>query len=267
MRLFQDITLGQYMPGDSLLHSLDPRTKKVSLILLIVTIFSVDGLYPLLAIGLLIGIILKLSSLPAAFVLRGVGLFFWLFAFTALFHLFFTPGDPISPFPLWGVTVTRQGLFQGTTIFMQLFAVILLANIFSLTTSPGEITLGLEKSLAPFKRFGVRPEEVSLMVSLIIRFIPILKEETIKIVNAQKARGVNFDRGGVAKRAGNVVSIFGPLFSGIFARADNLALSMESRGFVSGRERGRYRELTFRMNDFFALMSISAFAILIFIKY
>lgn len=267
MKLLQDITLGQYFPGESCIHHLDPRTKTVSLIILIVTIFSAGGVKPLFLIALFIMLCARIASFSILFVLRGISLFFWIFAFTAIFHLFFTPGDSVYPFPVWGVNLTRQGLDKGFVVFSQLFLVIFLSYVFMLTTSPREMTLGLEKMLRPFRFLGVKTEEVALMASLAVRFIPVLREEAIKIVNAQRSRGVSFGQGPIVKRAGNIVSVIGPLFTNIFRRTDSLALAMISRGFGEVAERGSLVGLGFGKGDVFAILITFLFSLLIVLRY
>ncbi len=267
MRLFQDITLGQYLPGDSHLHSLDPRTKKIVLVMMILAVFSTAHLPVLTAMAILILFTIRLAALPFLFTLRGVALFFWLFAFTAIFHLFFTEGDSLYPFPFYGLNMTRQGLEKGCVVFIQLFSVIILANLFTLTTSPREITQGADRLLRPLRRFGVRTEEIALIISLAIRFVPIFRDEALKIYQAQRARGVKFASGNVVQRAGRVVALMGPLFAHILIRTDHLALAMETRGFGLNRERGEYRKLAFRKRDFCTLGMAGLFSLFIFLMY
>lgn len=267
MRILQDITLGQYFPGDSFLHRLDPRSKLISLVILIVTIFTSDSLIPLIITVFLILLLGKLASFSIPFLLRGVGLFFWLFVFTSLFHLFFTPGDSIYPFPLFGLDVTNQGLIRGAVVFMQLFMVIFTANIFTLTTEPMDLARGLEKMFKPLKLFGVKTEEISLMISLVIRFIPILKRESQKIFYAQRGRGMDFSTLPLMKRGKNLIAIVGPLFTNIFSRSDTIVLAMVSRGFGQGEKVGMLRELSLKGSDFGSVAAVVLFSFIMAIKY
>ncbi len=263
MKLLQDITLGQYFPGRSFIHRLDPRTKIISILILIVAILSADDRITLLSTALFILLAAKMTGFPIFFILRGMRLFFWLFAFTALFHLFFTPGDIYPPFPIWGVSITSQGLHNGVTVFSQLLLIILVSSLFTLTTSPREITLGLEKMLRPIRIVGLEPGEAALMVALVIRFIPVMREEAMKMVNARKVRGVDFASGSLAERAGKVASVVGPIFGNIFRRTDALVLAMVSRGFGQGSERGTLKELQFRKGDVISLAAVTIFFIFV----
>lgn len=267
MKLIQDITLGQYMPGNSFIHSLDPRTKLFILIILIATTFGTDDFFALIIISCLILLSVKLATFTFVFVVKGIRLFFWLFLFTAIFHFFFTPGDSIYPFPAWGINLTSHGIYSGITVFLQLFLVVLLANIFTLTTSPGEFKYGMEKILKPLKRLGLNTEDIALMISLVIRFIPLLKEESIKIMNAQRVRGVNFKDGNIAKRAKNIIFLMGPLFMTLLIRTDSLVLAMLARGYKEGGSRGHLQELSFKKTDLISLTLIGFFSLYIFLKY
>ncbi len=265
--MIQDITLGQYMPGNSFVHRLDPRTKIFLLILYIVTIFRTDKLFALFMLCLVVFLTLKLSRFTFSFVLRGVKIFFWLFTFTAIFHLFFTAGDSIYPFPVLGVNMTYQGLNSGIVVFVQLFLVIMIANSFTLTTSPAEFRQGVERMLTPLKKIGVNPEEVALMISLVIRFIPILKGEAIKILNAQKVRGVDFSQGHIGRRAKNMISIIGPLFVNLLIRTDNIVYAMLSRGVGQCSKRGNLKLLSFNGGDVASIIVMSLFSSFMFLKY
>lgn len=267
MRIFQDITLGQYFPGTSFIHRLDPRSKLISLVILIVTIFTTDSLFPLIITACVLLLLGKLASFSLPFLLRGVGLFFWLFIFTSLFHLFFTPGDSIYPFPLFGLDITSQGLSRGAVVFMQLFMVIFAANIFTLTTEPLDLAGGLEKILKPLKMAGVKTEEISLMISLVIRFIPILKRESFKIYHAQRGRGMDFSRLSLMKRGRNLIAIVGPLFTNVFTRSDTIVLAMVSRGFGQGEKVGTLRESSLKFRDFGSMAAIMLFSFIMALNY
>ncbi len=255
MKILQDITLGQYLPGNSFLHRLDPRSKSVSLIFLIIAILNAYTTASLTVLALLVLGTCWLTSFPLHFLLGGVKLFFWLFVFTALFHLFFTPGDTFPPFPMAGMSITKQGLHQGLTVFVQLFLCILSANIFTLTTEPMLMTKGFERLIRPLKVFGVKTDEISLMLTLVIRFIPVMKEEALKIVTAQKGRGVDFSTLPFMKKCRNIMALLGPLFTNIFSRSDRIVIAMASRGFGQGPVRGSLKELLFRKEDYLALLT------------
>ena len=267
MRIVQDITLGQYFPGDSFMHRLDPRTKLLALITLISTVFTADDPFSLSLVAGFLLLILKISPFSIPFLLRGLRLFFWLFLFTSVFHVFFTPGDSVHPFPIFGIDVTNQGLSRSLIVFLQLFMVIITANIFTLTTEPMDLARGLEKILAPLKPLGLKVDEISLMISLVIRFIPILKLEAARIIDAQRGRGVDFSVMPAMKKVRNLFAVMGPLFTNLFSRSDALVLAMASRGFGQGKKRGMLRELTLNMIDLAAIAVVLIFSAIMIFKY
>jgi energy-coupling factor transport system permease protein len=262
VKFLQNITLGQYMPGDSFLHRLDPRTKFISLLLLMIVTFLIKAF---LALGLLAAIFflaLLSSGLSWAYVFRGVRSFLWLFLFTGAVHLFFTPGPSLPFFPLGFIDITWTGLEKGAFVAAQLFLAIIISSLMTLTTSPLQLAHGLEKLIAPLKRFRVPVEDFSLMTMLAIKFIPILLGETNRIIKAQSARGVDFESGGFFRRAKNLVPILTPLFHSVFKRADDLAIALMARGYVSGARRTHLHELKMGCRDYLVLAGIVSFAIL-----
>ncbi len=262
MKFLQDITLGQYMPGGSLLHRLDPRTKFLSLLLLMIATFMIQSFWTL---GLLWGcffLALGLSGLPWAFVFRGVRSFLWLFLFTAVVHFFFTPGASLPLFPLGFVNITWPGVAKGFFVAAQLFLAILFSSLMTLTTSPLQLAYGLEKLIAPLKRFRVPVEDFSLMTMLAIKFIPLLLEETNRIIKAQSARGVDFESGNFFRRTRNLLPILTPLFHSVFKRADDLAVALLARGYVSGSKRTHLHELKMGKRDYWAIAAIMGLVIL-----
>jgi len=262
MKFLQDITIGQYMPGDSFLHRLDPRTKFLSLLLLMIVTFMIKNFLPL---AFLLGLsfwALRLSALPLAYVLRGVRAFTWLFLFTALVHFFFTPGPSLPLFPLGFVDITWTGLEKGGLVAGQLFLALSLSSLMTLTTSPLQLAHGLEKLIAPLKRFRVPVEDFSMMTMLAIKFIPILLGEANRIIKAQSARGVDFESGNFFRRAKNLVPILTPLFHSVFNRAEDLAVALLARGYVSGAKRTHLHELKMRGRDYWVLTAVVGFAIM-----
>jgi len=256
------MTLGQYMPGFSFLHRLDPRTKFICLILLMIIIFLITSL---LALALLVAIFLSalvLSGLRWSYVFRGVRSFLWLFLFTAAVHFFFTPGPSLPFFPLGVIDITWPGVEKGLFVAAQLSLAILISSLMTLTTSPLQLAHGLEKLIAPLKRFHVPIEDFSLMTMLAIKFIPILLGETNRIIKAQSARGVDFTSGNFLRRAKNMLPILTPLFHSVFKRADDLALALMARGYVSGGKRTHLHELKMGRRDYFVLAAIVGFIIL-----
>jgi energy-coupling factor transport system permease protein len=261
MKFLHDITLGQYLPGDSFLHRLDPRTKFIILLLLMILIFLLKIFTSLALVWAFFFMALVLSRLPWGYVFRGVQSFLWLFLFTAIAHFFFTPGPSLPPFPLGWINVTSTGLAKGGFVAAQLFLVILISSLMTLTTSPLQLAYGLEKLIAPLKIFRVPVEDFSMMTVLAIRFIPILVEETHRIIQAQASRGVDFESGNFIQRAKNLVPILTPLFHSVFKRADDLAIAMLARGYVRGARRTHMHELKMSPKDYWVLAAVAGFMI------
>ena len=262
MKFLQDITLGQYMPGDSFLHRLDPRTKLISLLLLMIITFLIKAFLALVLLGAIFFLALILSGLPWAYVFRGVRSFLWLFLFTAVVHFFFTPGPSLPFFPLGFLDVTWPGLERGVFVAFQLFLAILISSLMTLTTSPVQLAHGLEKLMTPLKRFHVPVEDFSMMIMLAIKFIPILLGETNRIMKAQSARGVDFESGSFFRRAKNMVPLLTPLFHSVFKRADDLAIALMARGYIRGAKRTHLHELKMAHRDYFVLAAVLGFVLL-----
>lgn len=256
MKFLQDITLGQYMPQDSFVHRLDPRVKFFILLILMVTLFFIEAPLKFLLMGLIVFLTIRLSKIPASYVLKGVAPFIWLFLFAACAHFFFTPGTSIRPFPIGFVNVTVEGLVNGTVITLRILLIIVLSSMLTLTTTPLELTTALKRVLSPLKRFKVPVNDFAMMMMLTIRFVPILLLEAQRIINAQRSRGINFETGGLVQRAKKLVPILIPLFNLSFLRADELSVAMICRGYATGRERTSYREVRFSTPDFFALAAV-----------
>lgn len=262
MKFLQDITLGQYMPGDSFLHRLDPRTKFISLLLLMITTFLIKTFLALALLSAIFFLALILSRLSWSYVFRGVRSFIWLFLFSAAVHLFFTPGPSLPFFPIGFIDITWTGAEKGIMVASQLFLAILLSSLMTLTTSPLQLSHGLEKLIYPLKRFHVPVEDFSMMTMLAIKFIPILLGEANRIIKAQSARGVDFESGNFFRRAKNMVPILTPLFHSVFKRADDLAIALLARGYVSGLKRTHLHELKMKGKDYWVLTGILGFVIL-----
>jgi len=262
MKFLQDITLGQYLPGDSFLHRLDPRTKFISLLLLMTITFLIQAFLALALLGTVFFLALFFSGLPWAYVFRGVRFFLWLFLFTGVLHFFFTPGPSLPFFPIGVINLTWTGLERGIFVAAQLFLAILISSLMTLTTPPLQLAHGLEKLIAPLKRFRVPVEDFSLMTMLAIKFIPILLGETNRIIKAQSARGVDFESGGFFRRAKNIIPILTPLFHSVFKRADDLAIALMARGYVSGAPRTHLHQLKMASRDYFVLAGIVGLGIL-----
>jgi energy-coupling factor transport system permease protein len=262
MKFLQDITLGQYLPGNSFIHRLDPRTKFLSLLLLMIATFMIRSLVALGLLWVFFFLSLGLSQLSWRYVFRGVRSFLGLFLFTAVVHFFFTPGPSLPLFPFGFIDITWTGVEKGAFVAAQLFLAILISSLLTLTTAPLRLAHGLEKLISPLKRLHIPAEDFSMMTMVAIKFIPILLEETNRIIRAQSARGMDFESGNFFRRAKSLVPVLTPLFHSVFKRADDLAIAMLARGFVSGKPRTHMQVLKMAGRDYFALAVVLGFFIL-----
>jgi energy-coupling factor transport system permease protein len=254
------ISLGNYIPRDSFVHHLDPRVKLLLMALGIGVCFHIDTL---LGLGLFLGMCLcmtKLAAIPLRRLFSGLTPFLWLFVFTALLHVFMTPGKPLPLLPL----ATREGLNNGLRVGVQLVYAIWISTLMTLTTSPLDMVWALEWFMRPLKYLRVPVDEIALLVMLAIRFIPLLFEETDRILKAQKARGVDLETGGMLTKVKAFVPVIVPLLHGVFRRADDLAIALTLRGYVPGTKRSRMKENKARTSDIIALLS-TAVVFLVFI--
>ena len=249
--MLKDITLGQYFPGNSLAHRLDPRAKLILTVLYIVILFCAKGFvsYGVVALLLLTGI--KVSGVAPRALVRGLKPILFIICFTAVLNLFYTPGEALASF--WIFTITKEGIV--TAFFMVLRITMLIMGTFLLTytTSPIALTDGLETLLGPLKRVKVPVHELSMIMSIALRFIPTLIEETDKIMSAQKARGADFESGNLLQRARALVPILVPLFISAFRRADELAVAMECRCYHGGEGRTKLHVLRYQLRDYLVL--------------
>ena len=254
--MLKDITLGQYFPGNSLAHRLDPRTKLILTVLYIVILFCAKGFvsYGVVALLLLTGV--KVSGVAPRALVRGLKPILFIICFTAVLNLFYTPGEALASF--WIFTITKEGLV--TAFFMVLRITMLIMGTFLLTytTSPIALTDGLETLLGPLKRLKVPVHELSMIMSIALRFIPTLIEETDKIMSAQKARGADFESGNLLQRARALVPILVPLFISAFRRADELATAMECRCYHGGEGRTKLHVLRYQLRDYLVLAAYGA---------
>ena len=248
--MLKDITLGQYFPGNSLAHRLDPRTKLILTVLYIVILFCAKGFvsYGVVALLLLTGV--KVSGVAPRALVRGLKPILFIICFTAVLNLFYTPGEALASF--WIFTITKEGLV--TAFFMVLRITMLIMGTFLLTytTSPIALTDGLETLLGPLKRLKVPVHELSMIMSIALRFIPTLIEETDKIMSAQKARGADFESGNLLQRARALVPIRA------FRRADELAVAMECRCYHGGEGRTKLHVLRYQLRDYLVLAAYGA---------
>lgn len=248
--MLKDITLGQYFPGDTAVHRLDPRTKILLVLVYIILIFSVNSFAGSAVLAAFTLLCIRISRIPPRFVLKGLKPILLFIIITGLFNLFLTQGDVV--FRWWIFTITRQGIYFAAFMVLRLVFLILGTSLLTLTTSPIALTDGMEQLLSPLKKIGVPAHELSMMMSIALRFIPILMEETDKIIKAQTARGADFETGNLIRRAKAMVPILIPLFISAFRRADELATAMECRCYRGGENRTRLKELHYTRLDFAA---------------
>lgn len=256
--MLKDITLGQYFPGDTPVHRLDPRTKLILVIVYIITLFSAKWFVTYgLVLGALIGII-ALSQIQIKTILKSFKPLLFIIILTGILNLFYTPGEVLVKF--WIFTITKEGIV--TAVFMALRITMLIAGTFMLTytTSPIALTDGLERLLNPLKRIKVPVHELAMMMCIALRFIPTLIEETDKIMSAQKARGADFETGNLMDRVKALIPILVPLFISAFRRADELATAMECRCYQGGDGRTKMKLLRYKRFDFEAF-AVGAFVL------
>lgn len=249
--MLKDITIGQYISGDSLLHRLDPRTKIIGIFILMVSLFVVDRWYSLaFAAGIIFGI-LFISQVPLRYYLKGVRPLLFIIVFTAVIQILLTPGNVVWQWKFLHVTI--EGIHLAGFMCSRLVLLVLITSVLTLTTTPIALTDAMETLLSPFKRFGLPAHELAMMMTIALRFIPTLIEETDKIIKAQAARGAVFDQGGILSRAKAFLPVLVPLFLSAIKRADELSMAMEARCYHGGEGRTRLHELIYTREDYLSV--------------
>ncbi len=246
--MLRDITLGQYYPADSVIHRLDPRTKLVGTLIFIISLFLFRSFAGYAVATLALAAVIRISKVPFKFMVKGLKTIMILLMITMVFNLFLTPGTPV--FQIWKLVITKEGILQAAFMAIRLVYLIIGSTIMTLTTTPNNLTDGMEKGLAPLKKLHVPVHEISMMMSIALRFIPILMEETDKIMKAQMARGADFESGGLIQKAKSMVPLLVPLFISAFRRANDLAMAMEARGYRGGEGRTKMKPLTYKKRDY-----------------
>lgn len=248
--MLRDITLGQYYQTDSVIHRLDPRVKLVTTVCYIISLFIVNNIIGYLIAGIFLAVMIKMSRVPLKFMVRGMKSIIFLLIIAVVFNLFLTPGEVIVTF--WKLKITREGIRLAVFMAIRLIFLIMGSSVMTLTTTPNHLTDGLEKLLGPLKIFKVPVHEIAMMMSIALRFIPILLEETDKIMKAQIARGADFESGNLIKKAKSLVPLLIPLFISAFRRANDLAMAMEARCYRGGEHRTKMKPLIYKKRDFVA---------------
>lgn len=245
--MIRDITLGQYYPVDSVLHRLDPRTKLFGTMVFIVSLFLADNIWAYVVATAFLAIAIRMSCVPFHFMVRGLKAVMFLLLISVSFNLFLTDGEVLVK--LGFLKVTKEGLRMACFMGLRLMYLVVGSSIMTLTTTPNELTDGLEKSLGFLKKIRVPVHEVSMMMSIALRFIPILIEETDKIMKAQMARGADFESGNLIQKAKSMVPLLVPLFISAFRRATDLAMAMEARCYRGGEGRSKMKPLHYAGRD------------------
>ncbi|RJX24016.1 MAG: energy-coupling factor transporter transmembrane protein EcfT [Dethiobacter sp.] len=258
----RSITLGHYLPGNSLLHKLDPRVKLLSLLILIVALFLVKTFLGFLLFAAFMLIIFASSRLPWRYFLRGLRPILYIVLFTLILHFLFTEGGQV--YWRWGpITIEEAGVYLGAFMTLRLVLLVITTLLVTLTTSPIAFADGIEFLLRPFRRLGIPGHEIAMMMTIALRFIPTLIEESDKIRKAQMARGADFETGNILRRARNLVPLLVPLFVSAFRRADELAVAMEARCYRGGENRTKLRELHTRPLDYFGIITVTGLVLAI----
>ena len=258
--MLKNITLGQYIPGKSLLHRADPRTKMIWIIVLMVAVFATNNIYCYIMMIALTGIILAISEVPVSYTLRGIKPLLIILIITFIVNIFTYPGTKVL-LNIGVLKVTLEGVVQSIIVAIRLSLIVVLGSILTLTTTPIALTDGLESLFKPLKKLKVPVHEMSMMMSIALRFIPTLMEETDRIIKAQASRGADFDTGNLLERAKSFIPVLIPLFVSAFKRAEDLATAMESRCYRGGVGRTRMKQLAYTGVDAKISLFMSAFLI------
>lgn len=245
--MLRDITLGQYYQTESVIHRLDPRVKLVGTICYIISLFLINSVWGYVVAALFLAAMIKLSNVPFKFMVKGMRAIVFLLLITVVFNMFLTPGEALLT--VWKLTVTKEGVKLAVMMAIRLSFLIIGSSVMTLTTTPNNLTDGMEKLMNPLRKLKVPVHEIAMMMSIALRFIPILLEETDKIMKAQIARGADFESGNIMKKAKALVPLLVPLFISAFRRANDLAMAMEARCYRGGDGRTKMKPLVYKKAD------------------
>lgn len=262
--MIKDITIGQYFASDSIIHKLDPRVKVTFVFLYIIAIFLISKLWVYAPVLVFLIAIIKISKIKPNFVFKGVKPLLPIILLTFILNVLMTPGEVVWKWKIF--TVTKSGFNLGFFMAFRLIFLVLGTSLLTLTTSPIELTDAMEKMLHPFSKIGFPAHQFAMMMTIALRFIPTLFEETDKIMKAQMARGADFESGNIIKRAKNLVPLLVPLFINALKIAGELAIAMEARCYRGGEGRTRLNELSYQKRDFIAYAVIILLFILIIVS-
>ena len=257
------LILGRYIPGNSLIHRLDPRSKLIAMILYIIIVFWANNFITNLIMLTFTLVVIFLSQVKLNFFFNGIKPMVGIILFTTIFQMLFTQGGEVF-LSLWIIKITSYGLSQAALIFMRFLLIILFSTLLTLTTTPLSLADAVESLLKPLERLKVPAHEIGLMLSLSLRFVPTLMDDTTRIMNAQRARGVDFGEGNLIQKVKSIIPILIPLFASSFKRADALAIAMEARGYQGGDGRTKYRLLRWTTKDSLTILVIISLGIFLF---
>ena len=258
-----NMILGRYIPGNSIIHQLDPRGKLLSMFLFIFLLFWANNIQTNVLLFAFVFGLMYVTRISVAFYVKGLKSMIFIIAFTTLFQLFAT-SQGTALYHWWFFKVTDQGLMQAAIIFCRFLLIIFYSTVLTVTTTPLSLADAVEKILTPFKIIKVPAHEIGLMLSMSLRFVPTLVDDTNRIMNAQRARGVDFGEGNLLKKIRSFIPILIPLFASSFKRADALAIAMEARGYRGGEGRTRYRNLQWKIKDTLAIVVILLLMLLVY---
>lgn len=260
--MLRDITLGQYYPADSVIHRLDPRVKLAGTLVFIISLFAFHSAASYAVATVALAAVIHISKVPFSFMVKGLKSIIMLLMITVIFNLFLVPGDVVVQ--IWVLRITRQGVETAAAMAIRLIYLIIGSSVMTLTTTPNDLTDGLEKALSPLGKVKVPVHDISMMMSIALRFIPILMEETDKIMKAQMARGADFESGSLIQKAKNMIPLLVPLFISAFRRANDLAMAMEARGYRGGAGRTKMKPLVYKKHDILAYLVLFLYLLVMF---
>lgn len=261
--MIRDITIGQYYNADSVLHRLDPRVKLMGTLIFLLSLFLNKSILAYVFITVCLGVVIRLSKVPFSFMVKGLKAIMILLLITVPLNLFLTQGEPLVRF--WIFKISREGIEMAVFMVIRLVYLIIGSSLMTLTTTPNHLTDGLEKGLGFLKVIKVPVHEIAMMMSIALRFIPILTEETDKIMKAQMARGGDFESGNLWKRMKNMIPLLVPLFISAFRRANDLAMAMESRCYRGGKGRTKMKPLKYGKRDGIAYVILAVYFLGVFL--
>lgn len=255
--MIRDITLGQYFPGDSWVHRLDPRIKIIATLLFLIELFIVDNFIGFGIAAVCLGVVIAVSGVPVGYILRGLRPILMILIFTFALNIFMVNGRVLWQWKF--LHITAEGLELAVFMAIRLILLLMGSSMLTLCTRPLTLTDGIERLLSPFKKIGLPAHDIAMMMTIALRFIPTLLEEADKIMKAQQARGADFESGNIIRRAKSLIPILVPLFVSAFRIAQDLALAMEARCYRGGENRTRMNGMKFAKRDYAAIVMMVAF--------